>query len=280
MEFMMPVLKYVFQFSIVVGSLYVIILTGAYVFQGNLLFIPGKEMIATPESVGLDYRDHYFETADGVKLHGWFIPGGDSNKFVQLSHGNAGNISGRVGLASVLNEAGFNVFMYDYRGYGKSEGHPSEQGLYKDAEGAMNFLKTHYDVKNENIIQFGRSLGGAVASYVAAKHKTGGLVIDSSFTNMRSIIGEVYPFIPASLSKFKFPTTDYLSDIKGVPVLILHSRDDDLIGFHHGKELYATASEPKQFVTLNGGHNDSFLVTKEKYLDAWREFKETLENEK
>lgn len=276
----MPVLKYVFQFSIIIGSLYVFILAGAYVFQGSLLFIPGREMIATPESVGLDYRNHYFQTADGVKLHGWFIPGGESEKYIQLSHGNAGNISGRVGLASVLHEAGFNVFMYDYRGYGKSEGNPSEQGLYKDAEAALDFIKTNYNVKNENIIQFGRSLGGAVASYIAANHKTGGLVIDSSFINMKRIIEEVYPIIPSFLSKFRFPTTDYLSDIKGVPVLILHSRDDDLIGFHHGKELYATASEPKEFVTLNGGHNDSFLVTKEKYLNAWKEFKQTLEKEK
>lgn len=276
----MPVLKYVFQFSIVVGSLYVIVLTGAYLFQGNLLFIPGREIIATPESVGLSYRDHYFETTDGVKLHGWFIPSGESDKYVQLSHGNAGNISGRVGLASVLHEAGFNVFMYDYRGYGKSEGNPSEQGLYKDAEAALDFIKTNYGAENENIIQFGRSLGGAVASYVAANHKLGGLVIDSSFINMRSIIGEVYPFIPTALSKFKFPVTDYLSDIKGIPVLILHSRDDDLIGFHHGKELYATASEPKEFVELNGGHNDSFLVSKERYLKAWKKLNETLENKK
>lgn len=276
----MPVLKYVFQFSIVVGSLYVIVLTGAYLFQGNLLFIPGREMIATPESAGLSYRDHYFETTDGVKLHGWFIPSGESDKYVQLSHGNAGNISGRVGLASVLHEAGFNVFMYDYRGYGKSEGNPSEQGLYKDAEAALDFIKTNYGAENENIIQFGRSLGGAVASYVAANHKLGGLVIDSSFINMRSIIGDVYPFIPTALSKFKFPVTDYLSDIKGIPVLILHSRDDDLIGFHHGKELYATASEPKEFVELNGGHNDSFLVSKERYLKAWKKLNETLENKK
>jgi len=278
MEFMMPALRIFFQISIVVVSLYAVILAGAYFFQGNLLFIPGREMIATPESVGLSYKDHYFETEDGVKIHGWFIPNVESDKIVQLSHGNAGNISGRVGLASVLHEAGFNVFMYDYRGYGKSEGKPSEEGLYKDAEAALNFLKANYDAKDENIVQFGRSLGGAVASYIAANHKIGGLALDSSFTNMRKIIEEVYPVIPSFLSNYKFPTTDYLSDIKDVPVLILHSRDDDLIAFHHGEELYATASEPKEFVTLNGGHNDSFLVSKEKYLKAWKSFRKTVEN--
>jgi len=276
----MPVMKYVFQIALVLGSVYVAGLTGAYFFQNNLLFIPGQEMIATPESVGLLYSEHYFETEDGMRLHGWFIPNPESEKIVQLSHGNAGNISGRAGLAALLHKAGFNVFMYDYRGYGKSEGTPSEKGLYKDAEATLRFLKDNYGADGENIIQFGRSLGGAVAAYIAANYKTGGLVIDSSFTSLKNIISEIYPFVPSFLSKFNFSTTDYLSDIKGVPVLILHSRDDNLIGFHHGEELYATASDPKKFVVLQGGHNDSFLVTKNKYLDAWKTFKQTVENKK
>ncbi|MGF1669089.1 MAG: alpha/beta hydrolase [Balneolaceae bacterium] len=269
-------MKYTLQTVLTLGICYLVLLSGFYFFQNSLMFIPAKEMIATPESVGLAYEEHYFETADGEKLHSWFIINESSDKIVKVSHGNAGNISGRVGLAKVLHEAGFSVFMYDYRGYGKSSGKPNEKGLYLDAEAALNFLTQHLQHEERNIIPFGRSLGGPVAAYIAANFKIGGLAIDSSFINMKAIVSELYPFLPSFLTHANFPTQKYLSEIRGIPVMILHSRDDDLIGFHHGEKLFETASEPKRFIELRGGHNDSFLESEAKYLRAWQDFGQEL----
>ena len=277
MEITMAVIKYSAQILLVFGIGYLLIVTAAFVFQDKLTFIPAQEHIATPASVGLEFEDHFYTTSDGVKLHAWYIANPESEFVLQLSHGNAGNISGRAGLAAMLHEAGFSVFMYDDRGYGKSEGSPGEEGLYKDAIASYQYMTGELEVEPENIIQFGRSLGGAVAAYMATKEPAAGLILDSSFTNLKELVKEVYPYLPAFLARYEFKTKEYLADIEIIPVLILHSSDDNLIGIHHGKKLHEAAGTSGIFVELNGGHNDAFLVSEDKYINALKSFREGVE---
>jgi len=278
MEITMAVIKYSAQILLVFGFGYLLVVTAAFVFQDKLTFIPAKEHIATPGSVGLEFEDHYYTTSDGFKIHAWFIVNPESELVVQLSHGNAGNISGRAGLAAMLYDAGFSVFMYDYRGYGKSEGSPDEDGLYKDAAASYQYIISETGTDPGNIVQFGRSLGGAVATRLASMEKSAGLIIDSSFTSLKELVTEVYPFLPAFLARYDFETKQHLANIKKIPVLILHSRDDNLIGIHHGKQLYETAASSAEFVELEGGHNDAFLVSEDKYTEAIRNFREKIES--
>lgn len=243
-----------------------------YLFQDRLLFMPSSEMIQTPESAGLNAEDFWAETADGVRIHGWYFPNEATNRVIVLSHGNAGNISYRIDIARTLLDSGAAVLMYDFRGYGKSGGRPSEQGLYTDILAVTKALMDEKGYKSEDIFHYGRSLGGAVAAYAATQIRPGGLVLDSAFTNLRSMAGDVYPFVPSALVKYRFPTEEYLSRLNGVPVMIMHSPRDEIIPYHHSERLFESAREPKRFVRLQGGHNENFFASRELIQESWREF--------
>ncbi len=187
-------------------------------------------------------------------------------------HGNGGNISHRLELIDIYYKAGLNVFIFDYRGYGKSEGKPSEKGTYKDANAVWEFLTHKKGFKPENIIVLGRSLGGGVATYIAFKNNPKALILDSTFTSIPDMAKKVLPLFPAGL----FPIYQY-NNIKRIkiikcPVLILHSLDDKLIPFKMGQELFENASEPKMFIELKGTHDDSFLVSANKYKKGLSDF--------
>lgn len=251
---------------------YVIILLLMFLFQDKLLFMPHAGFLQTPQSVGLSAEDIWVEADDGVKLHAWYFPHETSNKVIVLSHGNAGNISYRLDIARSLLNAGASVVMYDYRGYGKSEGRPTEKGLYMDIRAFTEYLIQEMDYSEGDIYMYGRSLGGAVAAYAATQFDVGGLVLDSSFKNLKSMIGDVYPFVPKFLAKYEFPTEKYLRKLDGTPVLIMHSPDDEIVGYHNGEFLYQVAGDPKQFVELRGGHNDNFFSSRDLIESHWAEF--------
>jgi hypothetical protein len=191
---------------------------------------------------------------------------------VLFFHGNAGNISHRLDTLVFLHELGLAVFMFDYRGYGESEGEPSEAGLYRDAEAVWGYLTETRGIPGREILLFGRSLGGAVAAYLAERHAAMGLVLESTFTSVPEVAEQHYPWLPVhSLTRYRYDTAGRLPNID-MPVLIIHSPEDEIIPFSHGQTLYDLAKEPKCFVEIEGSHNTGIFDSWETYRRGWNEF--------
>lgn len=254
----------------VLGSLataYAALLTGVFLFQSRLVYFPdiGREFSATPRDAGLDYEEVRLDTADGESLHAWFVPAERERGTVLLFHGNAGNIAHRIEYLSMLHRLGYSSFIFDYRGYGKSSGKPSEPGTYRDAEAAWRYLTLTRNIEPRRIALLGESLGGAVAAWLASRQQPGALVLASAFTSVPDLGAEVYPFLPVRLlSRFDYNTRAYLKDVRA-PLLIAHSREDEIIPYRHGLALFEAAREPKTFLEMRGGHNDSFLFSRESW---------------
>ena len=265
--------------ALVLPLAYVALVAALYFSQNRLLFLPdlpSRRLTATPESVGLSYRSLKIRTEDGVLLHGWYLPAQNPRGTLLFCHGNAGNISHRLASLEIFHRLGLAVLIFDYRGYGQSEGRPSEQGTYRDAEAAWRYLTEQRAVPPTEIFLFGRSLGAAVATHLAARQPVGGLIIESAFTSVPDLAAELYPFLPARwLARFSYDTRDMLRAVSS-PVLVIHSREDDIIPFHHGRHLYQAAHPPKQFLELRGDHNGGFLLSGAIYLEGLRRFLDDL----
>ena len=225
----------------------------------------------TPTDVGMDYQDVTIETADGVTLHGWFIDG-RSSQVLLFFHGNAGNISHRLDSIRQFRSLGLSVLIIDYRGYGQSGGKTTEEGIYRDAEAAWRYLREDRGIRASNIVIFGRSLGASVAAWLATRQQPLALIVESSFTSVPDIAQELYPWLPARwLSRFSHSTRDYVEDVR-CPVLVTHSRDDEIIPFHHGEAIFAAATEPRTLLALRGTHNDAFLRDERVYIEGVQKF--------
>jgi uncharacterized protein len=229
-------------------------------FENSLVYHPGRVMRSTGAELGRPFQDVFFKAGDGVELNGWFYPAnGNSPRAgwaLLYCHGNAGNISSRLGIYAAILETGVSLLSFDYRGYGRSRGKPSEEGTYRDTLAAFQWLRNN-GFPGENIIAFGESLGGGIASELAVRAPLGGLVLQSTFTSVPELGIELYPWLPVRLlSTIQYDTIRRLPQLK-IPVLIMHSPTDDLIPFHHGQRLFAAANEPKLFCELEGGHNDA-----------------------
>ena len=259
---------------------YLLLLAFMYLFQGKLIFLPSSDLIVTPQDAGLNAEDVWIETGDGEQLHGWYFPNNSAEYVVVLSHGNDGNISNRIDIAKFLQEIGVSVLIYDYRGYGQSSGEPSEEGFYSDIEAVINYLKTEEKYSEQRMILYGRSLGGAVASYAASKFDVSGLVLDSAFKNLKAMVSDLYPFVPAFLASYEFPTEQYLQQLSGMPVMIMHSPNDTIVDISHGRALFEIAKEPKTFVELRGGHNDSFHASVDIHSKSWKAFLRVLNEQR
>jgi len=248
-----------------IAGVYILFAGFLFVFQSRYVYFPERVLVADPRSVGLHFESISFETKDGVKLSGWFIPRENSRGMVLFFHGNAGNISHRLDSIQMFHRLGLSVFIFDYRGYGQSEGRPTERGTYQDAEAAWQYLVKELKVGPQEIIVFGRSLGGAVASWLAQSQTPGALIVDSTFTSLPDIGATLYPYLPVRLlSRFKYNTTGYLARVD-CPVLVVHSRDDEIMPFSHGKRLFEVAKEPKEFLEIAGSHNEGFMMSGERY---------------
>ena len=227
---------------------------------------------ATPDHMGLDYEDVYYETADEVVINGWFIPAPGARHTLLFLHGNAGNVSYRLDLLKRFHTLGLSVFIIDYRGYGQSQGTPSEAGTYSDALGAWRYLTEVRGVAEHEIIVLGRSLGGAVAVWLAVRHTPAALILESTFTSIAAMGEHYYARLPlAPLLRIHYASIDRIGDIR-CPILIAHSPDDRIVPFAEGRKLFAAAPTPKRFLELQGGHNDGFIVTGERYDRVIREF--------
>ena len=236
-----------------------------YFMQPSMIFHPSRELVASPADWNMQYEDVLFRSQDGTTLHGWYIPNQASNSVVLFFHGNAGNMSQRGESVAIFHRLGLNVFIFDYRGYGRSQGKPSEEGLYQDAAGAWAYLTGTRGVAEANIILFGRSLGGVVATHLASEVKPAALIVESAFSSARDVARAVFPILSRlTLIRYDFNAASY---IKGMscPVLILHSPDDEILPYSLGEKLYRAANEPKQFVRLRGDHNSGFLQSQPEY---------------
>jgi uncharacterized protein len=244
-------------------------------FEQSQVYYPSRVLDATGAALGRPFEDVVFKAKDGVILNGWFFSASTNANRRHLAflfcHGNAGNISHRLDTCVALLATGVNVFVIDYRGYGRSQGSPSEEGTYLDAQAAYEWLRQK-GFAGTNIIAFGESLGGGVVSELAVREPVGGLVLQSSFTSVTDMGAEWFPWLPVRwLGTIKYDTHSKLPRLK-VPVLIMHSPTDELVGFHHGQKNFAAANEPKLFWELRGGHNSPlddtkhFLAGLEKFL--------------
>ena len=252
----------------IVGG-YLLILGLMFLFQNKLLFMPSSVMFQTPQNAGLTAEDLWIKTEDGVRIHGWYFPNESAELVVIMSHGNAGNISGRIGIAETLLNSGAAVVLYDYRGFGQSEGKPTESGLYKDIEAVVHYLKAEKGYNENDMVMYGRSLGGAVAAYAATQFDLRGLVLDSAFQNLRAMIRDAYPFVPTALARYRFPTDEYLIQLDGLPIMIMHSPGDEIVSYKQGQLLYEMINQPKMFVELRGGHNDNFIASRDIIQQSW-----------
>lgn len=243
-----------------------------YIFQERLIYFPSPGLTVIPETVGLDYEPVELTTSDDLQITGWYVPAEQARGAVLFLHGNAGNISHRLIILEMLNRLGLSVLIIDYRGYGNSEGTPTEQGTYIDAETAWQYLTDKLGYAPDRSIIFGRSLGGAIAARLAGQVTAAGVILESTFTSIEALAENYYPLVPVRLlTRIHYPTLDFIGAIKS-PVLIVHSRDDELVPFSHAKALYEAAGGPRELQEITGSHDEAFLQTGNDYLQTLDRF--------
>jgi len=237
--------------------------------EARFIYYPSRALAADPASVGLRFRDVTFAAADGVELHGWLIAGRTPTTLL-YSHGNGGNIGDRVRIARLLvDQLGVGVFMYDYRGYGRSRGAPSEAGLVSDAVGARAALLRE-GVAAEHVVYFGRSLGSAVTVDLALAHPPRGVVLEAPFTSVRAMANTVLPGA-GYLFRTRWDSLAKIGRLKA-PLLIIHGESDEVVPFAQGRALFEAAPEPKTFVALRGSRHYELEAAWSDYWTAWRRF--------
>jgi len=251
-----------------------------YLLQPIFLYAPVREVSYTPNELGLDFEEVVFKTADRFLLSGWYVPRTNSPFTILFCHGNGGNMSHRLDSINIFYNLGLNCFIFDYRGYGNSESKPNEEGTYLDAMAAYNWLTEEKKIPPNDIVIFGRSLGGTIAAQLASRVKAKGLAIENAFTSYVDMGRKFYPYMPVRwFAKYSYPTIDYVKSVH-CPVMIIHSRNDELVPFEFGLELYEAANEPKELAEISGSHNDGFLVSSEVYKNAWTKWLKFLEEYK
>lgn len=259
---------------------YALIVALMYCTQSSLVHlpqVPGRALVATPERIGLAYEDVSFAAEDGTRLHGWYVPAANAERTLLFLHGNAGNISHRLASLRIFHDLGLNVFIIDYRGYGQSEGRPSEAGLHADALAALRYLEAERGVAGAEVIAFGRSLGGALAACLAAREPVAALILESTFISVPELASELYPWLPVRrLARLRYDALACLQsgpdqpEAARTPVLVVHSRDDDIVPFRHGQVLAAAAGA--DVLELQGDHNRGFLLSGARYTQGLAQF--------
>jgi fermentation-respiration switch protein FrsA (DUF1100 family) len=240
-------------------------------FERGFLYYPVGSLIGTPPDLGLPFEDVHLAAADGVRLHGWFVPGPRAVTLLWC-HGNAGNISHRLeNLREIQKRLGLSVLLFDYRGYGRSEGVPSEAGLYADARAFRSWLRTRPGGDRATVVYFGRSLGAAVAAVLAEEDPPAALILETPFTSVQAMANQTLPGA-GYLFRTRFDTLSRMGRLRA-PLLLLHGDADEVVPFRHGKAIFAAAAEPKTFVRIPGGrHNDTWEVGGAAYWEAWARF--------
>lgn len=261
-------------------AIYGLVVALMWAFQDRLLYLPhmGREHIGTPADIGLAWEAVTLGTEDGLTLDAWWIPAtAEPRGSLLFLHGNAGNISHRLDSIRQFNRLGLSVLILDYRGYGRSEGRPSESGTALDARAGWRWLVEEADVAADEIVLFGRSLGAAVAAELASVLQAHGaqpaaVILESPFRSVPELAQRLYPFLPARwLARIDYPVEDYVTSIEA-PLLVIHSRDDEIIPFSEGLAVYEAAAEPKEMLEIQGGHNTGFMDSEPEYLRGIERF--------
>ena len=263
----------------VAASIYVLLALTLYLLQGKMVFLsnlPGRALTASPGNIGLEYEDVYLTTSDDERLHGWYAPASKSKGVVLFFHGNAGNISHRLDSIGIFQQLGLDTFIIDYRGYGQSTGKTTEQGTYLDAQAAWSYLVEKRGIPADRIIIFGRSLGGAIGTWLGAQHAPAAVIIESSFTSGVDMARRLYPFLPVRLiTRLRYPVAQYASRLE-CPVLVVHSRNDEIIPFAMGQSIFAAVKQRKSFLELRGDHNNGFYISRHDYFEGMNSFIESV----
>ncbi len=238
------------------------------------LFHPTRRILSTPRDVGLSYEDIYFSTEDHVRLNGWLVrapANSETAATLIFCHGNAGNMGDRIEKIENFRQLGLNVFIFDYRGYGQSQGRPTEQGMYRDGEAAFDYLRSRNDIDPEKIVVYGASLGGAAAVDVASKRPVAGLILDSTFPSAVDMGKVLAPFVPSWLIAIKFDSAAKIKNVTA-PKLFIHSPDDEVVPYDLGKKLYNMSPGPKEFLNISGNHNEGYSLSLNVFVKGVREF--------
>jgi len=245
-------------------------------FEHRTVFQPSTAMEADARQLGRAVEDVFIPVDNDGKIEAWFFPAGPaggpaSAKAILICHGNAGNISHRLDLCELLLATGASVLVFDYRGYGRSPGRPSEEGTCRDAQAAYQWLRQK-GFAPANIVGYGESLGGGVVAELALREALGGIILQSTFTSVPDLGAELFPWLPIRLlGAIKYDTRGKLPRLR-IPVLILHSRQDTIIGFQHAERNFAAARAPKYFCEIQGDHNDGIVTGRAQVLQGVNEF--------
>jgi len=253
-----------------------IVVYAKYIERTNVFF-PSEEIEATPEILNLDYDDIYIDTEDSVKINGWFIPNDKAEYTLLFFHGNGGNISNRLDKIKMLYDLDLSIFIIDYRGYGRSKGSPTEEGLYLDALTSYNYLVNKRKIENDRIIVYGESLGTVVAVDLAQKKDVKAIVLEGAISSGRDLAKIYYPYMPTPLFSIKLDSESKIKEVN-VPKLFLHSKEDEIVPIKLARKLYEVSPEPKEFIELRGGHSSAYQDSKEKYLSSIKSFIDLLKN--
>jgi fermentation-respiration switch protein FrsA (DUF1100 family) len=240
--------------------------------EKGIVFFPDPVMVGTPADFGLEYEEVFFHAEDGVKLHGWWVPQAGAPTLLWF-HGNAGNISHRLeNLKLQWERLGVQIFIFDYREYGRSQGRISREGSYLDAAAAYRYLTADRGLTGEEIIFFGRSLGSALATGLAIKEPCRALIIESAFTNSQDMARLYAPFLFDWRPRVPYDNLGKIDKIR-VPVLVIHGEEDEIIPVEMGRRVFAAAPEPKELYIIPGAHhNDTYLMGGPAYFDRLRAF--------
>jgi fermentation-respiration switch protein FrsA (DUF1100 family) len=240
--------------------------------EKGIVFFPDAEMVGDPGDVGLEYEDVWFDAADGVQLHGWWVPAKDAPVLVWF-HGNGGNISHRLENIQLLHElVGVQVFIFDYREYGRSAGRISREGTFLDAAAAYGYVTATKGVSAADVVLFGRSLGTALATDLAGNHPCRSLILESAFTNSSDMAKMLAPFLFDWRPKVPYDNLGKIDKVK-VPVLVIHGTDDEIIPVDMGRRVFAAAHEPKELYLISGAHhNDTYLMGGRAYFQRLQDF--------
>jgi uncharacterized protein len=252
---------------------YLVVLLVLRLSETRMLYVPGgsRALLDPPAELGLDVRKVTVTASDGVRLVSWAMPvDSGSGYWLLICHGNAGNISeaGRPYHYAGLRALGLSLFAFDYRGYGESEGAPTEDGLYRDADAAYRYVRDTLGIPAERIVLFGHSLGSAVAIELASRVPAAGLILDGALTSVVERAQELFPYAPVRwIAASRYHSIERVGEL-ALPKLFLHARNDEVIPIAHGRRLYEAALPPKRFIELRGTHGDTFDVDSAAYFDA------------
>ena len=246
--------------------------------EERFIFYPERRIERTPDHYRLAFDNVWFRAPDGPRLNGWFVPHPKAKTTLLWFHGNAGNISHRLENIRLLHEKiPVHIFIFDYRGYGQSEGTASEEGTYRDATGALEYLRSRRDIDARRIVFFGRSLGAAVAADLAAREECHALILETPFVSVREMARVALPLPIGPLLRTRYDVLEKIRSVRA-PLLVLHGDQDEVVPYAQGKRVFEAAPGPKEFYTIRGArHNDTYRIGGDAYFQALKDFMERAE---